>query len=199
MENNTVQIKPMTRERAYEILTSLVKNENLLKHHLACEAAMKDLYKRLNPVVDPIEEQNWGIVGLLHDADYEISKGKPEQHTLILEEKIGKELDPRLMYAIKSHNFKYTKEEPKTHLDWSIYCCDELTGLIIACALISPEKKLNSLTPEFVMKRFLEPSFARGATREQIRLCEQALTIPLDEFIKIILTAMQTIAPTLGL
>lgn len=189
----------MNREEAYEILKKLIKSKNLIKHHLACEAAMKALYVRLNPAKNPQEAENWGLVGLLHDGDYELSKNHPEKHTLILEEKIGDKLDPKIMYAIKSHNWQNNGFEPKSNLDWSIYCCDELTGLIIACALIHPDKKLSSLDREFIMKRFSEPSFARGANREQIRLCEKELTIPLEEFVDIVLKSMQQIAPHLEL
>jgi len=189
----------MTRDEAYQILRSLVKNENLIKHHLAAEAAMKALYKRLTPKPIPQEEEAWGIVGLLHDADYELCKNHPERHTLILEEKIGDRLDPKLMRAIKSHNWQNNGVVPKTRLDWSIYCCDELTGLIIAATLIHPEKKLGLLTVDFVINRFNEPSFAKGANRAQILMCEKELTIPLTEFIGIVLKAMQEISTTLGL
>lgn len=191
----------MTRDEAYQTLKSLIKNENLIKHHLACEAAMKALYKRLTPqnMQNPKDEENWGIVGLLHDGDYELSKSAPEKHTLILEEKLKDKIDPKLMYAIKSHNWKFNNVKPKSRLDWSIFCSDELTGLIIAAALVSPDKKLAALTPDFVMKRFNEPSFAKGADRNQIKFCEKELSIPLNEFINITLTAMQRIAPSLGL
>jgi hypothetical protein len=177
----------------------MVKNENLIKHHLAAEVAMKALYRRLTPKQIPEEEADWGIVGLLHDADYELCKSHPERHTLILEEKIGDKLEPRLMQAIKSHNWQNNGVVPKSRLDWSIYCCDELTGLIIAAALIHPEKRLNLLTVDFVMKRFNETSFARGANRAQILMCEKELTIPLTEFVEIVLKAMQEISPVLGL
>ena len=189
----------MTRDDAYQILHSLVKNENLIKHHLAAEAAMKALYKRLTPTPIPQEEEAWGIVGLLHDADYELCKNHPERHTLILEEKIGDKLDPKLMHAIKSHNWQNNGVVPKTRLDWSIYCCDELTGLIIAATLIHPEKKLGLLTVDFVMNRFNEPSFAKGANRAQILMCEKELMIPLPEFVEIVLKAMQEISSELGL
>jgi len=189
----------MTRDDAYQILHSLVKNENLIKHHLACEVAMKALYKRLTPKQDLKEEGEWGIVGLLHDADYELCKNHPERHTLILEEKIGDKLDPKLMRAIKSHNWQNNGVVPKSRLDWSIFCCDELTGLIIAATLIHPDKKLGLLTVDFVMNRFNEPSFAKGANRAPILMCEKELTIPLTEFVGIVLKAMQEISTTLGL
>jgi len=189
----------MTRDEAYQILHSLVKNENLIKHHFACEAAMKALYIRLTPKPNSQDEEAWGIVGLLHDADYELCKNHPERHTLILEEKIGDRLDPKLMRAIKSHNWQNNGVVPKTRLDWSIYCCDELTGLIIAATLVHPEKKLGLLTVDFVMNRFNEPSFAKGANRAQILMCEKELTIPLVEFVEVVLKAMQGISTVLEL
>jgi predicted hydrolase (HD superfamily) len=189
----------MTRDEAYKILTDLVKNKNLIKHHLACEAAMKSLYKRLAVKPTPVEEINWGLVGLLHDADYELCRDHPEKHTLILEEKIGHLLDPKLMYAIKSHNFANNGFKPQSFLDWSIYCADELTGLIIAAALVHPEKKLAPLTVEFIMNRFNSASFAKGASRDQVRMCEAELNIPLNEFVGIILSAMQEISAELEL
>lgn len=189
----------MTRVEAYQILKENVKSENLIRHHLACEAVMRALYLKLNTNQNTQGLEEWGIVGLLHDADYELSKEIPEKHTLILEQKIGTQLPSELMYAIKSHNFKNNKVEPQSMLDWSIYCCDELTGLIVAAALVSPEKKLKALTAESILKRFKEKSFAKGADRKQIEMCTEKLKIPLNEFIQIALTSMQQIAPYLGL
>jgi hypothetical protein len=189
----------MTRQDAYQKLTSLVKTPNLIKHHLACEAVMQDLCLRITPGADRKTLEKWGIVGLLHDADYELTKNNPSEHTKVLEEKIGKELDPDVLYAIKAHNYKETGAVPKSNMDKAMYACDELTGLIIAAALIHPTKKLSSLNTEFILKRFNENSFAKGADREQIKTCEKNLNIPLNEFIQIGLLAMQKIAPKLGL
>ncbi|MCL4353397.1 phosphohydrolase [Patescibacteria group bacterium] len=193
----------MTRDQAYQTLTTLISNENLIKHHLACEAAMKAIYeyiqRRDKKLIDEQEEKDWGIVGLLHDADYELTKGHPEKHTLVLEQKIGKELPPELMYAIKAHNYKFSKANPLSNLDWAIYTCDELTGLIIAATLVHPEKKLSMVDVDFVKKRYNEKSFAKGADRNQIKLCEKSLGIKLDDFIEIVLSSMQNIAPELGL
>jgi len=193
----------MTRDEAFQILKSLIKNENLIKHHLAAEAAMKAIYEWIQnsknlPIV-AAEEELWGLTGLLHDADYELSKQHPEKHTLVLEKKIGKKIDPGVMNAIKYHNYKYTKVEPKSYMDLAIYACDELTGLIIASALIHPDKKLASVTVDFVLNRFNEPNFAKGADRNQIKTCEEKLQIPLNDFIAIVLSTMQKIAPQLGL
>jgi len=189
----------MTREEGVQILITLIKNQNLVKHHFACEAVMRDLSHYFNPGEEQTEEEKWGMVGLLHDADYELTHDNPKQHTLVLEQKLQGKLPPDVIYAIKSHNWKNDGVEPKSKMDWSIYCCDELTGLIIAAALVHPDKKLASLTTDFVLNRFKEKSFAKGADREQIKQCEKKLGIPLANFIDLNLKAMQRIAPILGL
>ena len=160
---------------------------------------MKVLCKRLNPDSSPQEQEKWGVIGLLHDADYELTKETPEKHTLVLEEKIGDKLDPDVMHAIKSHNADRNGVTPKSLMDWSIYCCDELTGLIVAAALIHPDKKLSSIDVKFIMNRFGEKSFAKGADREMIKKCEEKLKIPLGEFVELTLSAMQTISDEIGL
>lgn len=189
----------MTRQDAFQTLTSLISNPNLIKHHLACEVIMLALCKKFNPQADAITLNKWGTVGLLHDADYELTKDDPSKHTIVLEQKIGSLMDTDVMYAIKAHNFAKTGVMPKSLMDWSMYCCDELSGLIIAAALIHPDKKLASLTADFIMKRFNEKSFAQGADRAQIMMCEKELKIPLADFIQIALSAMQKIAPELNL
>ena len=191
----------MNREEAYKTLTKFIKNKNLIKHHLACEAVMKVLYKKFTPSANqnPQDEEKWGIVGLLHDADYELTRNHPEKHSLVLEEKIGSKLLPEVMYAIKAHNFANNKILPKSAMDWSLYCADELTGLIIAATLVNPDKKLSSVTTDFVINRFNEPSFAKGANRDQILACEEKLGIPIRDFIDLSLKAMQLISTELGL
>lgn len=189
----------MTREEAYKETASLIHNQNLIKHHLACEAAMKAIYRYTHPQnPDPVEEERWGIVGLLHDADYEMTHDNPKRHTLELEKLIGSRLDEDQMHAIKAHNWAGTGVEPINAMDWSIYACDELTGLIIATTLIHPDKKLAFLTVDFIMKRFNEQSFAKGANRDQIKACEEHLQIPLNQFVEIVLKSMQNISGELG-
>ena len=122
----------MTRDQAYALLTNYLTNPNLLKHCLAAEVAMKAIYRRVTPPQQqtPEGEELWGITGLLHDADYEMSKGHPEKHGLLLFEK-EKEIPQDIAYAIKAHNFEMTGVQPKSPLDWAIYCCDQLSGLIV--------------------------------------------------------------------
>ncbi len=144
------------------------------------------------------DEEKWGIVGLLHDADYELTKETPEKHGLVIKEK-NPNLPDDVWHAIASHNGDRNGVTPESLMDWSIYCCDELTGLIVAAALIHPDKKLNSLSVDFILNRMKEKSFAKGADREMIKKCEEKLGIPLTEFIDITLKSMQTIHSELGL
>lgn len=157
------------------------------------------LCKKLVPNADEITVNKWGTVGLLHDADYEQTKDTPEKHTLVLEQELGDKLDGDVLYAIKSHNFLHNGVIPQSKMDWAMYACDELSGLIIAATLIHPDKKLASIDEAFIMKRFNDSSFAKGADREQIKTCETKLDIPLEEFIQIALSAMQGVANELNL
>ena len=160
---------------------------------------MGSLCRTLNPRADENLISKWRLVGLLHDADYELTKDNPEKHTLVLEEKIGKQLDRDVIYAIKAHNFVHTGINPESLMDWSMYACDELSGLIIASALIHPDKRLSNIDVSFIMNRFNDKTFAKGASRAQIKLCEEKLNIPLEEFIKICLISMQSISSELNL
>lgn len=186
-----------SREKALEILNQNISNKNLIKHALAVEAAMKALARYFKE-----DENLWGLVGLLHDADWEKTKDNYQAHGKTTVEWLKKtgENNLLLLNAISSHNYINNKSaEPNSKLDWSIYCCDELTGLIIAVALILPGKKLADVTVESVLKKFPSKSFAAGVKREQIKLCEEKLGIKLDDFVKIILISMQKIAGDLGL
>lgn len=148
------------------------------------------------------DEEQWGIVGLLHDGDYEKTRETPEKHTLMMAEWLKKAgvKDKEILSAILSHNYAHTGQNPpKNKLEWSLYCCDELTGFIVAVALVRPDKKLSSVSVESILKKWDEKSFAAGVKREQIKECEGRLGITLPDFIKIALEAMQGIAKDLGL
>lgn len=193
----------MTRDEAYTLLTTHLKNPNLVKHCIACEVGMKALYRHLTPPEqqNPDDEAQWGITGLLHDVDYEIAQqeNRLDDHGLIIFEKIPNTIPDAVAQAIKAHNFENTGVRPQTQMEWAIADIDALTGLIVACALIHPDKKLASITTDFVLKRFNESSFAKGARRESISRCEETLNIPLRTFIEITLIAMQENHEVLGL
>ena len=166
---------------------------------------MKALGKRFGE-----DEGTWEIVGLLHDGDYEETKATPELHTLKMVEwlKDKKDVKKEILEAILSHNYAHTGQNPSTslragppknNLEWSLYCCDELTGLIVAVALVKPDKKLASVTVDSILNKWKTTSFAAGVDRKQIEECNERLGIPLNDFIQIALTAMQSISNDLGL
>ena len=149
------------------------------------------------------DEELWGVAGLLHDADYEKTKDAPkEKHTKEIIKWLT-EIDATadLKDAVASHAWGYVEgaPQPKTKMQWSLYCCDELTGLIVAVALVRPDKRLASVTVDSVMKKWDSTSFAAGVNRKQIEECKPRLGIELKEFIQIALSAMQGISKDLGL
>lgn len=185
----------MNREQALKLIKEVTKNQNLVKHMLAVEAEMKGLAKHFRE-----DQELWGLAGLVHDADYEEMKEKhPSAEFFKQLEEL--KFDSKIIQAVKAHGWKFQPglAEPQTKMEWSLYCCDELSGLIVACALVRPEKKLASVTVESVLKKWNEKSFAAGVHREQIALCEEKLGIPLPEFVGLNLKAMQAISGDLGL
>jgi hypothetical protein len=190
----------MTREQAVALLHEHMANVNLRRHCYAVEAVMRALAERFGE-----DEEAWGISGLLHDADYEELKGTEKvttDHTKLTIEWLKKlQASTDITDAVASHAWGYVADspQPKNRMQWSLYCCDELTGLIVAVALVKPDCRLSSVTVDSVMKKWNQKSFAAGANREQIKQCESRLKIPLREFVEITLASMQAIAPTLGL
>lgn len=193
----------MKRDEAYQLLTKYLTNKNLIKHSLAAEAAMKGIYRHLIPKdkQNPTDEEKWGIVGLLHDVDYEESQkaGKVDQHGTLSLIKEKEQIPSDMLHAIQAHASEFSHVIPESQMDWSITACDQLTGLITACALVRPDKKLASVATESVKKKFGQKAFAQGANRESILYCDSKLNIPLDTFIEIVLHAMQGISDQLGL
>ena len=182
----------MDRQSALDLLKTHVKNRNLVKHCLACEAALGALAVRLNE-----NEDAWRLAGLLHDVDYDRTSDSPEEHGRVgaqMLEEAG--VDSGIVHAVLAHADKAPR---KSALDRALWCVDPLTGLIVAAALIRPEKKLSAIDTQFVLNRFGEKSFARGANRQQIKACEEELGLSLEEFIGISLEAMQGISGELGL
>lgn len=187
----------ITRQQALELLHSHMQSSNLRRHCYSVEAVMRALARHFNQ-----DGELWGIVGLLHDGDYEETKNDSSQHTIKMANWLREagETNGDILGAILSHNYAHTgQDEPKNILEWSLYCCDELTGLIVAVALVRPEKKLSAVTAESVMKKWDMKAFAAGVHRKQIAICEEKLEIKLSDFIQIALTAMQNISNELGL
>ena len=184
----------MTRQQAIELLESHVQSQNLRRHCLSVGIVMKALAIRLH---DAEHAEAWEILGIIHDSDWEETKDTPEKHTLLTLEKID---DERLTHALKSHNTKYTGlADLEGQMEWSLECCDELTGFIVACTLVLPSKKISDLSVASILKKFPKKEFAKPVDRTQIAQCEEKLGIKLEEFVSIALSAMQSIATEIGL
>lgn len=203
-EESAREHRHFPREEAFSLLKEMIKSPNLIKHGLAVEAIMKELSKYLkekHPDVPESEfnEEEWGIVGLLHDADYELVEKDLEKHTVVTGEKLRElNVSERIINGIKAHHWG-VKDTRDNLLEKAVYTADDTSGLITAVALVRPDKKLSSVTVESVMKKFHAKEFAKGAKREQILIGVEELNIPLEEFVGIALKAMQGIAEELGL
>ena len=182
----------MDREKLFEELKKNVKEENLIKHMLAVEAIMQKLAEHFGEDVE-----KWGVAGLMHDIDLDKTRNMPKKHSLIGAEMLKKlGLPGDVVYAVKVHNPIHNLPR-KTPLDKALYAADPMSGLITACALVKG-KKLANVDTNFVLKRFKEKRFAKGANREQIAACSE-MGLTLEEFTDISLNAMKNISKELGL
>jgi putative nucleotidyltransferase with HDIG domain len=183
----------MDREEALKAIRENVKNENLVRHMLATEAIMRALARRFGE-----DEEEWGLAGLLHDIDVEVTGGDMHRHSREGAEMVSKlGAGDAIAAAILAHNEAHGVP-PQTLMEKSLFCTDPLTGLITAAVLVRPDKKIAGLEAKSVRKRFKEKSFAAGANREIIARCAD-IGLELDEFIALGVAAMQSIATDLGL
>jgi len=184
----------LSRDQALSLLHEYVKNDKMLAHSYASEAVMKALARRLGQ-----DEDKWGLAGLLHDLDIEQVGGDLTVHGLgavkILTEK---GIDPEIIDAIAMHNEMATKKSRETVFQHALAAGETVTGLIMATALVYPDKKLAGVKVKSVTKRMKEKAFAASVNRDNIRECER-IGIPLDEFVQISLTAMQERSEQLGM
>ena len=183
----------MKRQEAIESIKENVENKNLIMHMLATEAIMRSLAKRLGE-----DENEWGLVGLVHDIDVELTEGDMASHSTLgadLVREMG--VSESMAHAVLCHNEMHGIA-CESKLDKALFCADPLTGLITAAALVRPDKKLKGVETKSVMKRFKEKSFAAGANRNQIATCS-SLGLELEDFVSIGLKAMKVIAADLGL
>jgi putative nucleotidyltransferase with HDIG domain len=183
----------MDRTAALKAIQDNVKNENLIKHMLAAEAVMRELARRFGE-----NEDDWGLAGLLHDIDIELTHADLTVHG-----KPGSQMARQLgageavCHAILAHNAALA--EPCVSLmDKALFCTDPLTGLITAAALVRPDKKLARVEAKSLRKRFKEERFAAGANRTQMARCRE-IGLELEEFFELGLKAMKDIADDLGL
>lgn len=181
------------REEALQILKEWTKNKNLRKHAYAVEAAMRAYAERFGE--DP---DKWGVVGLLHDFDYE-KYPDLEDHPFRGVEYLEEQGYPQdLTDAVLAHA-EHTDVSRDTLLKKAIFAVDELTGLIVAVALVRPRKKIADVEVESVMKKWNEKSFASGVDREMVEQGADELGVALEEHVGVVLDAMQGISDRLGL
>jgi putative nucleotidyltransferase with HDIG domain len=168
-----------------------VSELNLRRHMWAAGAVMKALAERLSENAEMYE-----LTGLLHDLDYAETVADPGRHALVTAELLaGTDVPAEVIHAIKAHNDKAPVE---SRMDIAMYATDPVTGFLVACALIRPEKKLAAVDVPFALKRWKEKRFAAGANREAMARCE-GLGLSREEFLGIALKAMQDISGELGL
>ncbi len=172
------------KARAIELLDEHLESDNLRKHCIASGAIMKALATKLGR-----DCEAWEVTGLLHDLDFDKTRDDPEKHAIETVNILQKEgVSEEFLYAIKSHN-EMTGFERKSELDHALASSESMTGLVVACAMVYPDKKITSVKPKSIKKRMKEKAFARNVSRENIRECE-LIGVPLDEFIELSLQAM---------
>lgn len=183
----------MERSEAWDILCEFTKTEQLLKHALAVEAAMVAYARKYGG-----DEVRWGIVGLLHDFDFEIHPGAdehPVKGAVILRER-GVPED--IVYAVLCHA-DYLGLDRKTPMDRAIYAVDELTGFITAVALVRPSKSIAEVNVASVRKKMKDKGFARAVNREDITKGAQIMELDLDEHIAFVIESLKPVASELGI
>ncbi|WP_319232205.1 HD domain-containing protein [Draconibacterium orientale] len=183
----------ITRDEALEILKSNVEAENMLKHSLASEAVLRAVAKHLGK-----NEEEWGIAGLLHDIDVEITNAAPYTHGPYAEKLLKGKITNEMLDAIVMHNEVATGKERNTEFQHALAAGETITGLITATTLVYPDKKLASVKAKSVTKRMKQKAFAASVKRENIMECEK-IGIPLAEFADLAVNAMRSISDDLGL
>ena len=183
----------MDRQQAWDLLCEYTESENLRKHALAVEAAMRAYARRFGE-----DEELWGVVGLIHDFDYEkhpTAEEHPFKGAKILRERGWPE---EIVQAVLSHA-RYTGVTRESAMEKALFAVDELTGLVTAVALVRPSKDIRDVKVRSVRKKWKDKSFAAGVNRTDVEEGAAALGVELSEHISVVLEAMQGIAGDLGL
>jgi putative nucleotidyltransferase with HDIG domain len=182
-----------TREEAYELLTQYNKSESLIKHALAVEGVMRYFARKRG-----VDEEKWGIIGLVHDLDYEQF---PEEHCRKSDEILRENGWPEeYIRAVISHGWGICSDaEPQTELEKVLYAIDELTGLVVTTALIRPSKSVLDVKTKSVKKKWKDKRFAAGVDRSIIEKGAQMLDMDITELITDTIKGMQEVAEEIGL
>jgi putative nucleotidyltransferase with HDIG domain len=183
----------LSRDEAWDLLAEWVQSESLQRHCLAVEAAMRAYALKYGE-----DEELWGVVGLLHDMDYERHPDLETGHPRVaLAELESRDVDPVVVRAIASHA-DFLGVSRDSLLEKTLYAVDELSGFVLACAYVRPEG-INGMTPKSVKKKLKQPSFAAGVNRDEVREGAEELGVDFDEHLAFLIAAMEDRADELGL
>jgi len=182
-----------TRDEAWILFKKYNKSESLIKHALAVEGVMRYMAKKFGE-----DEEKWGLVGLVHDLDYEKF---PDQHCKKTEEILRENRWPEeLIRAVISHGWQIvTDVEPKSLMEKTLYAIDELTGLVVTSALVRPSRSVLDIKAKSVKKKWKDKRFAAGVNREVIKKGAELLNIELSELITDTIMGMREVAEDIGL
>jgi len=183
----------LAREEALSLVKENVTRRNIVYHMIAVEALMRGLARHFRE-----DEHLWGLTGLLHDIDYEKIGDSWEKHGVFAEEILKDKVSKTVSRAIKAHNFERTGVIPETRMEKALIACDAISGLLVACALVMPSKKLAEVSVKTIKKKFKDKDFARGANRERILFCEE-IGVPKEKFFEIALGGLRNYAAEIGL
>jgi putative nucleotidyltransferase with HDIG domain len=185
--------EPLSRDQAWDLFCSWTESESLRRHVLAVEAAMRAYARRFGE-----DEEQWGLVGMLHDLDYErhpdLETGHPR---MALQELERQGFSPEFVRAVASHAdfLEVSRDSP---LEKTLYAVDELSGFIMACAYVRPEG-IHGMTPKSVKKKMKTPAFAAAVNRDELRAGAEALGVDFDEHVAFVIEALEERAGELGL
>jgi predicted hydrolase (HD superfamily) len=183
----------ISREEAVRLLEEKIKAENMRKHCYASEAVLRAMAKKLGK-----SEEEWGLAGLLHDIDVEITNADPYTHGPYAEKILQGKVTDEMLDAIVMHNEVATGKERSSEFQHALAAGETITGLITATTLVYPDKKIAGVKAKSVTKRMKQKAFAASVKRENILECEK-INIPLPEFAELSVSAMKEIADVLGL
>jgi len=175
------------------LVESKIKRKNIVKHMLAVEAIMKSLAEYFGE-----DKEIWGLTGLLHDVDFEEVGENFSMHGLKAEEILKGLVPDEVIQAIKAHNYEYTGVQPKTRMEKALIAADAVSGLLVACALVMPSKKLEEVKISTLNKKFKQKDFARNVDRNRINFCEE-IGLSKEKFFEIALNGLKKISQTLGI
>lgn len=184
------------RDEAWELLCEYTKGESLRKHALAVEAAMRACVKKYGAAED--DEDEWGLVGMLHDFDYEMFPTADQHPFTGANILCGRGYSERFIRAIMGHA-TYTGVPRDTAMARALFATDELCGFLVACALVRPNKSLDDLEVKSVKKKLKDKAFARSVNRDDIQQGVEELGVDLDEHIRFVIDALRPIQKEIGL